>query len=247
MNPRDVDLAMRDPALAALVGAMPADFGSEYYGYYGPQYGYEFGDDFGDEFGAAAMPNLQAAPTHRFRLPARPGAAPPMAPALGRFPMAMPRPVSPGPAQVQQWNQLAATNIRESLIDPNRGSQVKVERYVFPLSQTLTLGTPVALLLQGQPDTTIRPQRLTMNAPAPMFATITDIKIANVSISVGGGQQDAFDYNSQGVGQTLDLPTISPANRVTITGAYNGFTPPGYSATSVVFTATFKGPATIVA
>lgn len=156
------------------------------------------------------------------------------------------------PNQMALWNafqsQRLATQNRQGLIEPNRDSSVKVERYVFPLSQAITLGTAVALALQGQPDTTIRPKRLTMNAPAPMFATITDIKIANVSVSVGAGIQDAFDYNAQGVGQSLDLPTISPANRVTISGNYLGFVPPGYTnGTAVTFTATFKGPATIVA
>ncbi len=137
---------------------------------------------------------------------------------------------------------------RGTLLEPNKGSSIKVERYSFTIDQNITLGTTVALNMTGQPDTTIRPQTVTMNAPTPMFATISTIKVANVSVTVGPGNEDAFNYNANGWGRSLDMPTLSPANRATVVGSYTGFVPPGFvAATAVSFNASFKGPASIVA
>ena len=213
MRPKNRDLAMRDPALAALMGAhVGADFGGE------------FGDDddmgyeFGFEFGADA----------------------PLAPAQ-----------PPPHAAAQLWakhvSDASATQRRSRLLEPNKGSKVKVERYAFYLNQTLTLGTAVALSASNQPDTNIRPQRISMNAPIPGFCTISNIKVANVSVLVGG-TADAYEFNANGVGQALDMPTLSPANRATVTGDYTGVTPPGYApASSYLFSVGLKGPASIVA
>ena len=138
---------------------------------------------------------------------------------------------------------------RQALINPNANSTLKVERYTFSISENITLGTAqVFAALTGQPDVTIRPQRLTCNAPAPMFAFFQVIRMANVNITVGAGQEDAFNYNANGVGQSLDMPTLNPANRATVLGNYTGFVPPGFIAATVVpFSVTFKGPATLVA
>lgn len=224
MRPNARSLALRDPALAILLGVLAsagptADFGGEFGDEFGDDdMGDDFGDDdFGDDdFGAAPKKvNYQAA--------------------------------------AKLWKQRArgamATQKRKNLISPNRNSDLKVEKYSFTISQSLTLGTAVAFSsLTGQPDTTIRPQRVTMNAPAPMYAFIQDIKVANVSVSVGGGLEDAYNYNADGVGQSLDMPTLSPANRATVTGSYTGFVPPGYTGgTATYFSVSFKGPSTITA
>lgn len=233
MRPTSKDLALRDPALAAIMGAVGqpgSDFGGEFgddsYG----TYGYEFGADLGAALG------LQGA-------------------ASGLRNMAGVRQsmqLAPPPAQVQQIVAAAAeshavTQGRRRMLEPNAGSQVKVERYAFAVNQTLTLGTAVAIDASGQPDTNIRPQRVTINAPSPGFLTISEIKVANVSVTVGG-TQDGWDYNALGVGQALDMPTLSPANRARILGNYTGFVPPGFAAAaSFTMCASFKGPATIVA
>lgn len=243
MNPNSRQLAMRDRAMASLMGiialngsnfgaestfgnefmgdggAFGDDFSSDYGAEFGDEYGAEFGDEYGAEFGAAAV---------QVRRPTPAAAA-----ALWKARQAA----------------MSRTANRARIIEPNKGSSVKVEKYSFTLSHAITLGTAVTFTnFSGQPDTTIRPQRVTMNAPAPMFAFINDIKVANVSVIVGGGSEDAFNYNALGVGQSLDMPTLSPANRATITGSYTGFTPPGYAGgTATFFTASFKGPATIVA
>ena len=86
-----------------------------------------------------------------------------------------------------------------------------------------------------------------MNAPSPGFATITDIKVANVSALVGG-IEDAYGFNANAVGQHLDLPTLTPANRLTVSGQYTGLVPTGFTtATAYTFVASFRGPASIVA
>jgi hypothetical protein len=222
MRPKANQLAMRDPALASLLGVMPgSDFGAEFGGGYDPNVGADWGADIGDEYGVefgddapAAMPTKQAALA----------------------------------AWKNQSVQRAHSTRRGMLLEPNKGSAIKVERYTFSVNQALTLGIALALTtMTGQPDTNIRPQRVTMNAPTPGFATITELKVANVSVTVGG-IADAFQFSAQAVGQTLDMPTLSPANRATVLGAYTGFVPPGFVGGSpYLFTASFTGPASIVA
>jgi hypothetical protein len=221
-------LVSRDPALAALMGAISmqssnreADFGDDY------DFGtdYEFGDDdmFGDSYAFAAD---------------APAAAAPMQVSKAEVVKAFKR---------QQAVQ-AKTNQRLNVLMPNRGSEVDVERYSFTLSQSITIGTAADLILSGSPDTKIRPQRVTMNAPSPFFAFIRDIKVANVSIIVGGGVEDAFNYNAQGVGQSLDMPLLLPSNRASVSGDYSGFTPPGIvPGMAAHFTVSFKGPSSLTA
>jgi len=228
-------LAMRDPALAAIMGVdfgsdfgqdddeihlnsdptFGADFGADFGDDMGDDYGADFGDDMGADFGAA---------------PARPTASQAMA------------------VWKKHRQQSMDTSRRQRILEPNKHSAVKVERYAFTLSQSLVLGVASAISLTGSPDVTIRPQRVSMNAPTPMFATISDIRVANVSVTIGTGAEDAFDYNALGVGQTLDMPTISPQTRATVLGNYTGFVPVGFvGGATVTFSTTFKGPASMVA
>jgi len=220
MRPNSKQLAHRDPALAALMGAIAiggADFGND-----------DAGDDYGDEYGDdEAGDDAMAADDFggRRRRPARPAA--------GGQAMAM-------------WREQRAAQ-RASLLNPNAGSKVKVEVFSFTLSTPIVLTTASALSLTGFPNVPIRPKRVTMNAPAPGFALITDIKVANLSAFIGGGSEDAFNYSALGVGQSLDLPTLSSSTPATVLGNYTGFLPPGYVALSAyTFTVSFKGPAKMV-
>jgi hypothetical protein len=220
MRPNTKQLAMRDPALAALMGVdLGADFGAEF-GDPDDDYGAEFGDpdhdevgddDYGAEFGLARRP--------------------PSAQQLAAM-----------------WRakqlRMANANRRVRLLDPNRGSGLKVERYIMALDTTLTIPLPSAVTLQGQPDCTFRPQRLTIVVPTPGFVIINQIRMANVSIMIGPGSVDAFQFNANGVGQTLDMPTLTPANRATVTGAYTGFAG-GFPAGGYLLSATFIGPANL--
>lgn len=223
-------LAMRDPAYAALMGATvqsgisgsdfgsiggQADFGSEF-GDEDDDFGFgsEFGDD--DDFGSEAV--VTSKPTQRQALAA--------------------------------WKRHAVRSAtaqkRTQRLDPNRNSTAKVERYVFPMSTTLVIGTASNINLNEQPDTTFRAQIVTMNAPTPGFVTITTMQMANVSISVGPGLQDAYDYNANGWGRSLDAPTLQPSNRARVTGRYTGFIPPGFTDDmEYEFCVTFKGPSSM--
>jgi len=221
VNPNALALSLRDPGLGVLTGAISgADFGAEF----GDDYGTDpFGDDgsgFGADFGAAAPASAIPKPTAQQAL------------ALWR---------SHHAAQ-------AHTQRREMILEPNKGSKTKIERYTFPLSQALTIGTAVAISLSGNPTVTIRPQRVTCNAPGPMFAFLNSIQVSNVNGVVGTGVEDAYDYNANGVGQTLDMPTIEPAQRATVVGSYTGLVPTGIPlGLSTFFTVSFKGPAEMVA
>jgi hypothetical protein len=139
------------------------------------------------------------------------------------------------------------TEVRERLLEPNKGSTTKVERYDFSLNQTLTIGTPVVVDMSLQPSVTLRPQRLICNAPAPGFVSFLTIQVANVAVTVGNAT-DAYSYSAVAVGSHLDCPTLSPANRATLAGTYSGYSPVGYAPASLfLFVSTFQGPATIVA
>lgn len=237
MRPNSSQLALRDPAAAALLGLIGAsgsnfgaDFGADFgYGDFSPMgsdgtdmmVGAEFGDDYsawGAEFGAAAA-----------RAPA------------------------PNPQQLlalhnKQVAKAAATNRRASLLEPNKHSDVKVERYSFGLSQAITIGTPVAISLSGNPSVDIRPQRICTNVPGPNFVFLNLIQVANVVVTVGNGVEDANDYAANAVGTILDLPTLSTQTPARVTGNYLGFVPPAYVApSSSFFTTSFKGWANIVA
>jgi len=234
-------LALRDPALASLLGALPgSDFGAEFGGEYDmngmpgvtPEQGSFVGAEFGAEFGyygyGADAPHPAAAPRHGGHFGH--GIHPEHARLLREF-----------------HHRQHQTELRERLLEPNKGSTTKVERYDFSLNQTITIGTPVVVDMSLQPSVTLRPQRLICNAPAPGFVSFLTIQVANVAVTVGNAT-DAYSYSAVAVGSHLDCPTLSPANRATLAGTYSGYSPVGYAPASLfLFVATFQGPATIVA
>lgn len=231
-------LAARDPAVLAVLGLAATSFGSRFAGEFGADFGDDYGDDVGDDYGD----DISAAIGAEF--------GDEVGAAVARR-VAAKRPAA-NPAALAAWQKqramAAKTQRRASILEPNKGSSVKVERYSFPISQAITIGTGVALALTGSPDVNIRPQRVTMNAPIQMFAFVAEIKVANVSVTVGGGFEDAYDYNANGVGQSLDMPTLSPANRASVLGSYSGLIPPGMVVGfASYFTVSFKGPASVIA
>ena len=207
-------LAFRDPARAAMMGALPADFGGERSSDFGVDFGDDaWGIDFGADAPAAMMPTKSEA--------------------------------------LQAWKahtmQKSHTERRARMLEPNKGSALKVERYGFSVTAPLVLGTAGSFNVNNNPNTNIRPQRVTCNAPVPGFATLSNISVANVNVLVGG-DFDAFDFSAQAVDSELDLPTLTPANRATVTGDYSGLVPPGYlGGAAYKFITSFKGPASMVA
>lgn len=138
---------------------------------------------------------------------------------------------------------------RHSLLEPNAGSHIKVERYSFGLSQSIVIGVASNISMNSAPSVDLRPQRVTSNVPGPNFVFLTLIQVANVVVTVGQGNfEDANDYAANAVGTMLDLPTLSPQNRATIAGQYTGFVPPAYiNGSTSQFCMSFKGWAEIVA
>ena len=231
------NLALRDPALAALVGAIHSvnfgnessagaadDFGDELGDDFGDDFGDELGDDFGDDFGD----EIGAAPQRRRKIN----------PAKAR-------------AAISLWNRTqrkqTVTAKREAILEPNRGSTSKIERYAFPLANLTvdpTFGVSSAYSASDQPDVTIRPRRVVSNIPTPALLMLAEVKVSNISVSVGHGAIDAFTWNAGGMGVTLDMPTIQPSQRASITGTWTALVPPGYApGTTFPVSFTLIGPA----
>jgi len=185
---------------------------------FGNEFGADFGADFGDDYGADFGDDVGAE-------------APVNAQAVVRQAMAA--------------RQKGAK--RGSLLRPNAGSSIKVERYTMALSNPIVFGAASALNLAGNPDTEFRPQRIVTNAPCSMFATLVQLQAANVNVISGGGSVDAYNWNPNSVGQMMDLPTLTPANRVRALGTYSGYTPPGFVVGATTeFSLQLTGPASVV-
>lgn len=221
-NPSSSSLAMRDSAAAAYFGVRAeddygADFGHDRMGYAG-SFGYS--GSFGADGAAPAAP--------------------------------VPAPQSHD-QMMQVWQEhhqkKAHTAARTRLLQPNAGSDVDVNRYRFPLNQTITLGTALSPFTtwSSQPDTWIRPERITINAPSMAFILVSEIKAGNVAVTIGGSAVfDAYELNPNSVDQGVDLPLLGPQTKVTIAASYTGFLPPGFTGgTSYTAVATFTGWATI--
>jgi len=142
----------------------------------------------------------------------------------------------------------SSTMSRTLLLDPNRDSIVKVERYSFSFSPSdnLVLGTASNITpFTQQPSTSIKGQRVIMNAPVPGFVLVSSLQVANVNVLVGG-TEDAYTYSAGAQGVMLDLPRLDPQNRATSAGAYTGVLPPGYtSGNRFQFIITLQGPSTL--
>jgi len=228
------EIAMRDPALAALMGVMGSDFGDEeVYDDLGEPDLFEgettFGGiSFGDEDDDVGLDSIF-------------GAAAPAA--------AMTNPAVAQRIVQHHMQKRAHRDRRLLLLEPNKYSEVKVERYTFSVSQVIsTLGTAQTLgPVSNSPDVNFRPQRVTCNSPSPGFVLIAEGRVANVSFTVGG-TIDSWQFNANSVGQSLDVPTLTPANKATFTGNYTALVPTPLSGTgSYTFIMSFTGPASIVA
>ena len=246
------ELLTREPALAMLMGALPQgnNFG------FGDDYGYGFGLhsafdpslNIGFGYGFGAAPHGPAASPHHQAHAAHLAHA-----AHAAHPAAHPsHPAHPAHAAhaAHRWELAnpSSTASRSMLLDPNRDSTVKVERYSFSFSPAanLVLGTASNIpTFTQQPSTSIKGQRVVMNAPIAGFVLVSTLQIANVNVFVGG-TEDAFTYSAVAFGVMLDLPRLDPQNRATAAGAYTGVLPPGYTAgNSYQFVISLQGPATL--
>lgn len=230
-------LAQRDPALAALMGASGdgSDFGSEFGKLYSGGPG---STSFGTDYNFGAQSGMQ----REFGYDGMGFEFGDDAPVSGGIPKPTPQDA------LKLWDQYHTaqnyTKGRVRMLNPNEGSTVKIEQYLFPMSQTIVIGVATVINMTNQPDVTIRPKRLMMNAPVPGFVNITTVQVANVNVTVGAGQAwDAFFVSALGVGVALDMPTLTPSNRATITGLSTVLVPAPLVAGNYTFSAAFIGPA----
>ena len=221
------DLAMRDPALAALVGATDgADFGRD------PQFAGD-GGFFGWDAPGAEYYGYNPIGAEGFF--------------AGNFGAEVPKPT---PEQaLALWNQhhleKAETRRREALLNPNANSTKKVERYSLSIRQNLVVGTASTSTVTKNPQTELRPQRIETNVPSPGFVIITDTKVANVSVMQGDGM-DAWELNPEAWGVQYDIPTLSPANGVTVSIEQSTATPSGFDVSDAFpFMISFLGPSSM--
>lgn len=253
------EMVRRDTGLAALVGAIPG----HNFGYAPPSnivprnYGMPMGRPrvgFGDEYGFGS-------PQYGFGYsPFDPAmnigfGAPPMAPHPAAHPHARPH-HQPHPHHAPAHHPShpahphfnSSTEGRTLLLDPNRNSTVKVERYSFSFSpvspMVLTVASNQGTYTQ-QPSASIKGQRVVMNAPQENFVFVQSLQIANVNVIVGG-QEDANTYSGRSQGVMLDLPRLDPQNRATASSNYTGSLPPGFTANvNYFFVVTLQGPSTL--
>ena len=259
MTPNAKSLAMRDPARAAALGILSANgatFGSEFdgeddgfdmageFGDAGADMGGEFDGEFDGEFGVTMGADYGA----DFGARRRQHAARQRAARGGRA-------GGPTPAQlaklVHYWRvghaHRNAAHARRMLIDPNMGSSIKIQRYTFSVvnATPLAFGTMEDFYLSGQPAAEIRPQRLFVNVPMPFFATYSTIKVANINVNIGN-QGDCWEFAGTAVGLRLDMPTLTPANALTVIGNYTGIAPAPYTVPDTFnLIAAVHGPANI--
>ena len=275
MRPTSAMLARRAPALAAALGATrSADYGADFNGgisAYDPSRNIGFGFDASYGFGVDAPPPPAAlAPAHAAHAhhpaahPHHPHHAAWLKAYIGYMGHHGQPPfyegrygyyghgLAQGPGHgmtPEMWAaEMARTAQRAQLLDPNEHSRLKIERYSFSLSPAanFSLSTPSAFEATLQPNTRIRAQRVVMNAPAPNFVLIDSLQVANVNVFVGT-TEDAWTYSATAQGVMLDLPTLDPANRATVSGTYTGYLPPGFASEfSYMFIITFQGPSTLV-
>jgi len=263
------ELLMREPAMAMLMGALPQGEQFGFGGYY--DYGFGRGGHSGSHSSGQRRRHhhhQQQQQQQQQQQDQQPSPPPPPPPppqydddnGYG-YGFGIGYPMHPGmthPAyrhhaihaahMAHHWMNPASTASRSLLLDPNRDSIVKVERYSFSFSptQNLVLGTASNIpTFTQQPSTSIKGQRVVMNAPVPGFVLVSSLQIANVNVLVGG-TEDAFTYSAGAQGVMLDLPRLDPQNRATSAGAYTGVLPSGYTqGNSFQFIITLQGPSTL--
>lgn len=72
-------------------------------------------------------------------------------------------------------------------LEPNNGSDLKVEEYVFGMEFEIELGKKCRLEGMSSPDTCFRISSVIANVPCPSFARVSDLRLANLTgVCVGG-------------------------------------------------------------
>ena len=249
MRPSTSDLAMRRPALAALLGTLPSEghFGAESTSFGG--FGLE--DELAGEFGFGDDGRMTAAAAGDSHFDTGRGrGGPDIEVAKGAFENLIQQ-RNADQRGLSRYQHLAAlreerTARHHMVLDPNHGQTLKLGKYSFGLaSAPITVGLASGLYMSDSPATTIRTKALVMNAPQVGFVTVSTVLIANVAVTVGG-VEDAFSYSAQSFYAHRDFPTLPPSQKATFSGNYTSFAPaPLFNGQSFTFTVAFIGPSTI--
>ena len=243
MLPTSKNLAARRPALAALLGVLPAqgNFGlddelqSEFAGFGFGADGQNAAAEAGDPYfaqrqmaaGQTAMIDVNRAAFQNL---------------VGQR--------NEDVARLSQLQNLAACRAAKAVehelqLDPNAGQTLKLGIYSFGMQQPLTIGLASGIFMSDSPATTIRTKRVVMNAPGVGFVTVSTLLIANVAVTVGG-IEDAFAYSAQSFSNEVDYPTLPPSQKATMSGTYTGFAPaPLFNGQAFAFSVRFSGRSTI--
>jgi hypothetical protein len=232
MRPNVSSLAMRRPALAALIGIHPAEghFGSERtprnrasfggfgFGYDDAEYGVDVAelDPLGTGSHLATDSRMLSRDDRELASAAR----------------------------LSERRRERAAQARMEL-DPNHGQTLKLGHYSFGLAQALTIGLAASIFISDSPSTTMRIKNVVMNVPQVAFVTLNSLLIANVAVTVGGAE-DAYAYSAGGFSNHVDYPTLPPSQKATISAAYTGFSPaPFFAGQSFPFSCRFSGKSTV--
>lgn len=121
----------------------------------------------------------------------------------------------------EEFSSIQATARRKLVLNPNHNSKCKVERYSLGLHTDIDLGTSGPFAMMDSPDVMFRPQEVCINASTPGMFLIQSILVGNVNVLIGG-QEDAYNWRNK---RRVDWPTLSPANKIVITGSYTGKIP----------------------
>ena len=148
----------------------------------------------------------------------------------------------------------AKTGSRLSLLNPNGGSDVDVEAYVFSLNPSqfavgsqLLWGTANGWTAFKNPQVSFRAERMFVNVATPGLAYINTIQAANVNAQIGA-IADGFTFSALAQGSRVSLPTLPPQNTMQVTGTWANIVPlPFVTGQPFTMSIDFEGWATVTA
>ena len=128
-----------------------------------------------------------------------------------------------GHAEASEHAEYRKARSREVLLklEPNHGSDLKIEEYAFGMEFEITLGKPCRLEGMSSPDVNFRISSVIANVPCPSFARVRDLMLANVTcVCVGGptgthaipiiGTSDKFRKASGVVSENPEMIKVEP-------------------------------------
>lgn len=114
----------------------------------------------------------------------------------------------------------ARRSLQEYALEQKYGSQ-----YSFGASAGIEIGKPSLIELGDWPGIPIKAERITINCPCVSFLELTDLRLGNESMLLGG-TEDAYAYSPENnIVGGRDMPIIQPFHRVRASMNYTGLCP----------------------